>query len=147
MKKFILNIIILICIAGTGVLAAWFVKGCCGSPMSPQETVQSFYSCLFRGDWNGIRNLSIPSAEMKTYCEKFRAFREKAMKADSLTLTAATEILSNARMTFSEDRHDGRNLFSTLVTITTDTGSARARKVEMKKEGGRWLVARIGASE
>ena len=94
MKKFILNILLLIGIACLGVLVAWFVKNCGGQEAGPgpEETVRSFYSSLLQGDWEGAGDLCAGTDDMKSYCLNFRKFWENAHKTDSSALAAASGI-------------------------------------------------------
>ena len=106
MRKFILNILLLIGIAGAGVLAAWLVRSCCGSKdggLSPEETVKAFYSSLMAGDWEEAEDLSASTDDMKTYFLTFRQFWDKAQKTDSLSLSLASEMLSGADVSLSKD--------------------------------------------
>lgn len=151
MRKFILNILLLIGIAGLGVLAAWLVKNICGakdsSGLSPEDTVKAFYSSIIEGDWEGAQELCAPTDDMEIYLSTFRQFREKAARTDSLALSIASESLSGADMSLSEGRHETKDLFRTLFTITTDDGASKTKEVELKKEDGVWLVSRIAAAE
>lgn len=149
MKKFILNILLLIGIACLGVLVAWFVKNCGGQEAGPgpEETVRSFYSSLLQGDWEGAGDLCAGTDDMKSYCLNFRKFWENAHKTDSSALAAASGILSEAEMTLSEGQHKKKGIFTALLTITAEGGASRTKRVELIKEGGVWLVNRIVAAE
>ena len=97
MKKFILNILLLVGIAGLGVLAAWLVKSGDKSAgkMSPEETVEAFYSALLAGKWDEAREFCAETGDMDEYCRKFMDCRERLQAEDSLSLAVASAILSN----------------------------------------------------
>ena len=145
MRKFILNIFILLGIAGLGVLAAWIVKNSCAkhSGLSPEDTVKSFYTSLLSGEWDKARSLCADTDDMESYCHTFRQFWEKSMKKDSVLLATAAGVLEESDMSLSDGRHEGKVTFSTLFTITTDSGASKTRIVQLKKEDGIWLVTMI----
>lgn len=147
MKKFILNILILIGIAGIGVLAAWFVRNCVGKDVAtPEETVRTFYSSLFDGKWAEAEDLCVPSEGMRNYCLKFRQCWENFHRTDSSLLSDAAKILSDSEMVLSGGQQGGK-LFTALFTITTGSGASKTKKVELVKEEGEWLINRITAAE
>lgn len=149
MKKFILNILILVGIAGIGVLAAWFVKSCDGKEpaRSPEETVTAFYDSMFRGDWDEACEFCIPTAEMKRYSGIFRETWEKAFRTDSASLSGACAILSEANMSLSDIVRKGKSLMNAVLTIDSGTGQVKTRMVEFERRGGKWLISRISAAE
>ena len=149
MRKFILNILVLIGIAGLGVLAAWFVRNCAGHDRgpSPEETVREFYLSLINGQWDNARSLCVPSEDMRTYCMKFRQFREAAHEADSSALSAAACILSEAGTVLSGGLQEDGGLFTGLFTVTADGGISKTVKVELVKQRGVWLIGGITAAE
>ena len=130
MKKFILNILLLVGIAGLGVLAAWLVKSGDKSAekMSPEETVEAFYSALLAGKWDEAREFCTETGDM-----------------DELSLAVASAILSNAGMSFSESGRKGNGMYRTILDISAGEDIRKAREVLLEKEGGIWLVSRISA--
>ena len=88
MRKFILNILVLVGIAGMGVLAAWIVRSSCGGEevMSPEDTVRSFYSALLQGQWEKAGALCSDSEEMTAYCGKFWLAWDEAIKKEPALL-------------------------------------------------------------
>lgn len=149
MRKFILNILLLVGIAGLGVLMAWFVKSCGKTEegaLSPQDTVRAFYSSLLTGRWDEAAGLCLQNDGMVTYCQTFRDFWEKARKTDSTSLHVASEILQEARMSLAESRQK-KNSFTTQFTIETENGDVRTKSVELVREDGVWRVCRITEAE
>lgn len=147
MKKFILNILLLVGIAGFGVLAAWLVKSGNKSAekMSPEETVEAFYSALLAGKWDEAREFCAETGDMDEYCRKFMDCRERLQVEDSLSLAVASDILSNAGMSFSESGRKGNGMYRTILDISAGEDIRKAREVLLEKEGGVWLVSRISA--
>lgn len=141
-----MNILVLVGIAGMGVLAAWIVRSSCGGEevMSPEDTVRSFYSALLQGQWEKAGALCSDSEEMTAYCGKFRQAWDEAMKKEPALLEAASGILSEAAMLLTESRRPAKDRFSAVLTITTDSGRSRTREVQLEKEGETWLVTSVG---
>ena len=95
------------------------------------------------GDWDKARSLCADTDDMESYCHTFRQFWEKSMKKDSALLATAAGVLEESDMSLSDGRHEGKGTFSTLFTITTDSGASKTRIVQLKKEDGIWLVTMI----
>lgn len=148
MRKFILNILLLVGIAGAGVLAAWLVKSgdrTEDTALSPEDTVKAFYSALLAGDWEKAGDFCVENREMEAYCRSFMDFWNRSEAEDSLMLATASGILSEAEMTVSGGGYDGRKTYSADFRITTDGGAGRTRFVELRKVRGVWLLDRIAA--
>ena len=143
-----MNILLLVGIAGVGVLAAWIVKsgGRGGeTALSPEDTVRAFYSALLAGDWEGADRFCADTEYMETYCRRFMDFWEKSMSADSSMLAAASGMIEEAGMTLSDGSLEKRDLYRTRLDISVEGCPEWSRMVELEKEGRVWLLSRIDA--
>lgn len=144
MKKFILDIILLLGVAGIGVFAAFLVTGNKEQGLTPQETVKTFYTALTEGNWDeAMQVCDSASAGMKEYVAAFKSRFEKHHKQDSTTAGIASRILKKMEIIFG-DGNKNRDTYTACYTLKTGNMD-KEKKAVLRKIEGKWLITCITA--
>ena len=144
MKKFILNIFILIAIGGVGALVALWVTHDEETKIfsAQKDSVKAFYSALYEGNWDEAASVC-DTAAMDGYIENYRKIRDKAARSDSSILNLASSALAKADISFLEQNLTSDDSGNAVFRINVGKNLSKIKTADLKLLDGKWLITNI----
>lgn len=144
MKKFILDIFIIIAIGGVGALVALWVTHDEETKIfsAQKDSVKAFYSALSEGNWDEAASVC-DTAAMEGYIENYRKIRDKAARSDSSILNLASSALAKADISFLEQNLTADDSGNAVFRINVGKNLSKIKTADLKLLDGKWLITNI----
>ena len=106
--------------------------------LGPGETLETFYTNLFAGDFEGAESLC-DTLRMKEYIEKVQ---DRWSDADSSVMAIVPAILSETAVSITDIVKNGQER-TVFYKLTATDGSDKEKIATLRKEEGGWKIKSI----
>ena len=122
--------------AGAMILTGCFQTG--EAALGPGETLETFYTSLFSGDFEGAESLC-DTLGMKEYIGNVR---DRWNEADSSVMAIVPAILSETAVSITDIVKNGQER-TVFYKLTATDGSDKEKIATLRKEEGGWKIKSI----
>ena len=106
--------------------------------LGPGETLETFYTSLFAGDFEGAESLC-DTLRMKEYIEKVQ---DRWSDADSSVMAIVPAILSETSIEVTDIVKNGQER-TVFYELTAADGTSREKTATLRNEEGEWKIKTI----